>query len=46
MYEDIEAKGVPKGYTTKYNESMHTGLKDSFLLRTDFKNIAEQVGVD
>ena len=41
--ETIAPKGVPKCYTTKYNESMHGSLKDSYLLRSDFKNVAEQV---
>ncbi|KAG0707969.1 hypothetical protein DFH29DRAFT_979579 [Suillus ampliporus] len=43
FFDDIEAKGVTRNYNTKLNEKMHGPLKDSYLLRTNFRNVAEQV---
>ena len=43
VFEDILEKGVTKGYNTKYDEGMHGPLKDSYQLRTNFREVAEQV---
>jgi len=43
LFDDIEAKGATRNYNTKPNEKMHGSLKDSYLLRTNFQNVAEQV---
>jgi hypothetical protein len=43
LFDDIEAKGATRNYNTKLNEKMHGSLKDSYLLWTNFRNVAEQV---
>ncbi|KAG2363654.1 hypothetical protein BDR07DRAFT_1450592 [Suillus spraguei] len=43
LFDDIEAKGATRNYNTKPNEKMHGSLKDSYLLRTNFRNVAEQI---
>ena len=43
LFDDIMAKGVTRNYNTKPNEQMHGLLKDLYLLRTNFKDIAAQV---
>ncbi|KAG2353581.1 hypothetical protein BDR07DRAFT_1496020 [Suillus spraguei] len=43
LFDDIEAKGATRNYNTKPNEKMHGSLKDSYLLRTNFQNVAEQI---
>ncbi|KII83174.1 hypothetical protein PLICRDRAFT_58549 [Plicaturopsis crispa FD-325 SS-3] len=43
LFEDIVAKGVTRNYNTKPNEKLHGPLKMSYLLRTNFKNVAEQI---
>ncbi|KAH7927024.1 hypothetical protein BV22DRAFT_1153995 [Leucogyrophana mollusca] len=43
LFDDIIFKGVTRNYTTKMNEKMHGPLKDSYLLRTNFKNVAGQI---
>lgn len=43
LFADIVNKGVTRNYNTKPNEQMHGSLKWSYLLRTNFKNIAAQV---
>ncbi len=43
LFDDIVAKGVTRNYNTKYDEAMHRPLKDSYALRTNFRNIAQQV---
>ncbi|KAG1821702.1 uncharacterized protein BJ212DRAFT_1297041 [Suillus subaureus] len=43
IFDDIEAKGTSCNYNTKPNEPMHGSLKDWYLNRTNFKNIAEQI---
>lgn len=43
IFDDIEAKGASRNYNTKPNEQMHGPLKDWYLNRTNFKNIAEQI---
>jgi hypothetical protein len=45
LFDDIMAKGVTRNYNTKPNEQMHGSLKDSYLLRTNFKDIAAQVNL-
>lgn len=42
-FEDILAKGILRTYDSMLNEAMHGPLKDSYLLRTNFKEVAEQV---
>ena len=37
------AKGVTKNYNTKTNEKLHGPIKDSYHLRTNFKNVASQI---
>jgi hypothetical protein len=44
LFDDIQAKGVTRNYSTKPNEKLHGPLKDSYLDRTNFKNVASQVG--
>jgi hypothetical protein len=43
IFDNIEAKGASRNYNTKPNEQMHGPLKDWYLNRTNFKNVAEQV---
>ncbi len=43
MARDIMEKGATCNYNTKPNEKMHGSLKDSYQLRTNFKDVAEQV---
>ncbi|KAG1879450.1 hypothetical protein C8R48DRAFT_668287 [Suillus tomentosus] len=40
---DDNAKGATCNYNTKLNEQMHGPLKDWYLNRTNFKNVAEQI---
>ncbi|CAL1715613.1 unnamed protein product [Somion occarium] len=42
-FADIRAKGATKNFNTKINEKLHGPLKDSYLLRTNKKNFAEQI---
>ncbi|KAG1738384.1 uncharacterized protein EDB91DRAFT_1237752 [Suillus paluster] len=42
IFDDVEAKGATRNYNTKPNEKMHSSLKDSYLLRTNFRDVAEQ----
>jgi hypothetical protein len=42
-FDNIEAKGVTRNYNTKPNEKAHGPLRKSYLLRTNFKDFAEQV---
>jgi hypothetical protein len=43
LFDDIEAKGVTRNYNTKPNEKLHGPLKESYKLRTNFKDVAGQV---
>jgi hypothetical protein len=43
MFSDIEEKGVTRNYNTKPNENLHGPLKTAYKLRTNFKNIGDQV---
>ena len=43
LFDNIEAKGVMRNYTSKTFEKMHGPLKDSYKQRTNFKNVGEQV---
>ncbi|KAG2349794.1 hypothetical protein BDR05DRAFT_972737 [Suillus weaverae] len=43
IFDDVEAKGATRNYNTKLNEKMHGSLKDSYLLRMNFRDIAEQI---
>ncbi|KAG2074934.1 hypothetical protein BDR04DRAFT_1126623 [Suillus decipiens] len=42
IFDDVEAKGATCNYNTKPNEKMHGSLKDSYLLCTNFRDVAEQ----
>ncbi|KAG1889165.1 hypothetical protein F4604DRAFT_1569315, partial [Suillus subluteus] len=43
IFDDVKAKGATHNYNTKPNKNMHGSLKDLYLLRTNFHDIAEQV---
>ncbi|KAK0457905.1 hypothetical protein IW261DRAFT_1579893 [Armillaria novae-zelandiae] len=43
LVDDILRKGVTLNYNTKPNEKMHGPLKDAYQLRTNFKDVAEQI---
>ncbi|KAG1838310.1 hypothetical protein F4604DRAFT_1997251 [Suillus subluteus] len=43
IFDNIEAKGATRNYNTKPNEKMHGSLKDSYLLRTNFRDVAPQI---
>lgn len=42
-FPDIKGKGAQRNFNTKPNEKMHGPIKKSYLLRTNFKNVAQQV---
>jgi hypothetical protein len=42
-FDDIKAKGASRNYNTKPNEKLHGPLKKLYSMRTNFKNVAEQV---
>jgi len=43
LFDDIEAKGVTRNYSTKPFEKMHGPLKESYERRTNFKDVGGQV---
>jgi len=43
LFDDIEAKGITRNFTTKTFEKMHGPLGDSYVSVTNFKNVAGQV---
>lgn len=43
LVEDIREKGVTRNYNTKTNEKLHGPIKDSYHLRSNFKNVASQI---
>ncbi|KAG2160107.1 uncharacterized protein EDB93DRAFT_1237319 [Suillus bovinus] len=43
LFDDIEAKGATQNTNTKPNEKCHGPIRQIYLRRTNFKNIAEQV---
>ncbi|KAG1879750.1 hypothetical protein F4604DRAFT_1922961 [Suillus subluteus] len=43
IFDNVEAKGATRNYNTKPNEKMHGPLKDLYLLRTNFRNVAPQI---
>ncbi|KAI5992667.1 hypothetical protein EDD15DRAFT_2388187 [Pisolithus albus] len=43
VFDDIEAKGVTRNFSTKPNEKMHRLLKEKYQRHTNFKNVAEQI---
>ncbi|KAG2368972.1 hypothetical protein BDR07DRAFT_1268590, partial [Suillus spraguei] len=43
IFNNIEAKGVTHNYNTKPNEKMHGSLKESYLMCTNFRDIAPQI---
>lgn len=42
-FDDIREKGVTRNYNTKTNEKLHGPIKDSYHLRTNFKDVAKQI---
>jgi hypothetical protein len=42
-FDDIRAKGASRNYNTKPNEKVHGSLKDSYSMRTNFKDVGPQV---
>jgi len=43
LFDDIEAKGVTRNFTTKTFEKMHGPLGASYVSVTNFKNVEGQV---
>ena len=43
LFDDIEDKGVTRNYSTKTFKKMHGPLKESYLRRTNFKDVGGQV---
>ncbi|KAG1725030.1 hypothetical protein EDB19DRAFT_1644239 [Suillus lakei] len=43
IFDNIEAKGATRNYNTKPNEKMHRSLKDSYQMRTNFRNVVPQI---
>ncbi|KAF9024771.1 hypothetical protein BDP27DRAFT_1248625 [Rhodocollybia butyracea] len=43
LYDDIQSKGVLRGFSTKPNEKVHGPLRKIYHDRTNFKNVAEQI---
>ena len=43
VFDDILEKGSLRNYDSLYNEPLHGPLKDSYQMRTNFKNVASQV---
>ena len=44
LFDDIMAKGATRNYNTKTNESLNRPLKEIYHNRTNFRDVAEQVG--
>ncbi|KAH9953929.1 hypothetical protein BC827DRAFT_1280060 [Russula dissimulans] len=42
-FDDVKAKGASCNYNTKPNEKLHGPLKKLYSMRTNFKNVAEQI---
>ncbi|KAG1736663.1 uncharacterized protein EDB91DRAFT_1238031 [Suillus paluster] len=43
LFDDIKAKGVTRNFNTKPNEKAHRPLKKYYQLRTNFKQVADQI---
>ncbi|KAG1907537.1 uncharacterized protein F5891DRAFT_974238 [Suillus fuscotomentosus] len=43
LFDDIKTKGVTRNFNTKPNEKAHRPLKKSYQLRTNFKQVADQI---
>ncbi|KAG1864594.1 hypothetical protein C8R48DRAFT_747876 [Suillus tomentosus] len=43
LFDDIKAKGVTRNFNTKPNEKVHRPLKKYYQLRTNFKQVADQI---
>ena len=43
LFDDIEAKGVTRNYTSKTFEKMHGPLAETYQRVTNFKDVASQV---
>jgi len=43
LFEDIEAKGVTRNYTSKTFEKMHGALGTAYERRSNFKDVSGQV---
>ena len=46
LFDDIEAKGVTRNFTSKTFEKMHGPLGKTYESVTNFKNVADQVSND
>ena len=44
LFDDIEAKGVTRNYTSKTFEKMHGPLGETYERKSNFKDVSEQVG--
>jgi len=43
-FDDINAKGASRNFDTKPNEKLHGPLKKAYLMQTNFRDVAPQVG--
>jgi hypothetical protein len=43
LFDDIEAKGVTRNFTSKTFEKMHGPIREIYLRMTNFKNVGGQV---
>lgn len=43
LFDDIEAKGVTRNFTSKTFEKMHGPLGDSYQRKSNFKDVDRQV---
>jgi len=43
LFDDIEAKGVTRNYTSKTFETMHGSMGATYLRMTNFKDVGRQV---
>ncbi|KAI6010037.1 hypothetical protein BKA83DRAFT_4467647 [Pisolithus microcarpus] len=42
-FDDVEAKGVTRNFSTKLNEKMHGPLKEKYQRHMNFKNVTDQI---
>lgn len=45
VFDDILQKGSLQNYDSLYNEPLHGSIKDSYQMRTNFKEIESQVSL-
>ena len=46
LFDDIEAKGATRNYTSKTFETMHGAMGATYLRMTNFKDVGRQVNYD